>query len=144
MGGVEANCRIVLDFGDVTRDGAAQPRLGAPEPLRDHRDRRVDRVGRERGGPLRSRRWRRGPTGDVALHDAHRPRWLGADGTAADFDDAFADQLRRAGNRPEGGGLPVRLGGRTPCQSLGLIDQCYVERRQMAMPWMSAGRGGSR
>jgi predicted dehydrogenase len=134
MGGVECNCRVELRFGDVpatvrlSRDWARPDRYvitGTRGWIRwsvndaNHFDLGI--------GDL--------SVGTVELHDASTDGFgLGAGRVAADFDEAFALQLRRL-MADEGGG-PRYVSGSDALQSLGIIELCYDERRRMSMPWM--------
>ncbi|MBA3801796.1 MAG: Gfo/Idh/MocA family oxidoreductase [Acidimicrobiia bacterium] len=135
MGGVEANCRIELMFGDVpatvrlSRDWARPNRyvitgrdgwVAWTVNETNHFDYGISGTGY---------------AGDLTLHEAsvgvRRPT-LGA--VAGEFDEAFANQVRvlvdPASDARE------RVPGADALTTLGLIDRCYASRRQMPMPWM--------
>jgi predicted dehydrogenase len=131
MGGVEANCRIALSFGDVratvrlSRDWARPNRwlvrgskgtLGWTANEANHFDYGI--AGCDHAG-------------NFALHE---PTEVATDlmlgPPAADFDQAFANQLRRLIEKGE------YVSAEDALPTLGLIDRCYASRQPMAMPWL--------
>lgn len=135
MGGVEANCRITLTFGDVpatvrlSRDWARPNRyvirgrdgwLGWTVNETNHFDYGV-------GGT--------GYAGDVILHEASTDLHNATvGGVAGDFDEAFTNQVRVL-VAPKSDPSDVVPAADT-LTTLGLIDHCYASRRPLPMPWM--------
>ena len=130
MGGVEANCRIALSFGNVratvrlSRDWEQPNRyvirgrngwIGWTANETDHFDHGLAGTGY---------------AGRFVLHEESRIGGQPALGrAAADFDEAFANQLRALIG---GDHVPAS----EALQALGLIDRCYASRRPMPMPWL--------
>jgi predicted dehydrogenase len=134
LGGVEANCRVDLRFGDV----AATLRLSR-DWARPNRYRITGADGWISWDPIAASHYEFGFTGssvavECALHDVVS----GPDGpelgpAAMTFEDAFAEQLRRAiADDAESD----RVTGEESLATLALIDRCYSSRSAMSMPWM--------
>jgi predicted dehydrogenase len=134
MGGVEANCRVDLRFGDVV----ATLRLSR-DWARPNRYRITGADGWIAWEPGEPDNYEFGFTGSAFAAEcvmrevkdgAHRH---GDRSSAVTFDWAFVEQLRRA-IADEGG--PDRVSGDESLATLALIDRCYSSRSAMSMPWM--------
>lgn len=136
MGGVEANCRITLSFGDVpatvrlSRDWSRPNRyvitgsegwLGWTVNDANHLDLGIGSTG---------------DVGEVVLHRASpSARSSLAAPAAADFHEAFADQVR-ALVAPVGDGPDRSVAGEVALATMELLERCAAGRRPMAMPWL--------
>ena len=135
MGGVEANCRVALTFGEVP----ATVRLSRDWP-RPNRYLLTGRDGWIGWTVNETNRFDQGVhgtgfAGAVTLHDvpANRPQAaLGA--VASEFDEAFADQLRVLVD--PGGGPGTCIAGAEALPTLALIDRCYGSATRLPMPWL--------
>lgn len=135
MGGVEANCRIALTFGDVqatvrlSRDWAQPNRyvvtgrdgwLAWTVNETNHFDYGISGTAY---------------AGDFAVHAAsghmRRPA-LGA--LSGEFDEAFANQIRVLVD--DTSDPDENVSAADTVVTLGLIDRCYATRRRLPMPWM--------
>jgi len=141
MGGVEANCRIALSFGEVP----ATVRLSRdwPQPNRyvitgsqgwlgwnvndaNHLDLGIGSTG---------------DVGEVLLHRASPSAQSSFAPPAADFHEAFADQVRALVVTVQDG--PDRfVPGEVALATIELLERCAVVRRPMAMPWLEPVQGG--
>ncbi len=134
MGGVEANCRLGLRFGDVS----ATLRLSR-DWARPNRYLLTGADGWIAWEPNEADRYDFGFTGsgfgaESLLHDVE----LGVDGpafgpTSHTFESAFVQQLRLAISDDVGSNS---VSGQDALATLGLIDRCYSSRTAMSMPWM--------
>lgn len=141
MGGVEANCRVDLRFGDAT----ATLRLSR-DWARPNRYAITGADGWVVWEPGAPDHYEFGFTGspfaaacsiqEVAL-GGDEPEW---DPTALTFEWAFVEQLRRAVS-DEADSEPVS--GEESLATLALIDQCYSSRSAMSMPWMAPAGSAS-
>jgi predicted dehydrogenase len=135
LGGVEANCRVDLRFGDVpatvrlSRDWAQPNRY-----ILTGRDGwlawTVNEANRFDHGVAGSRFG-----GALTVHEVateRRQPTLGA--VASGFDEAFAHQLRvlvDPGSDPSSG-----IDGAEALSTLALIDRCYGSATRLQMPWL--------
>lgn len=141
MGGVEANCRVDLRFGDA----AATLRLSR-DWARPSRYLITGTDGWIAWEPDAPDRYDVGFTGsgfgaESLLHDVR----FGVDGpafgpTSHTFEWAFVEQLRLAISDELGSNS---VSGEDALATLGLIDRCYSSRTAMSMPWMVPVGGAS-
>ena len=141
MGGVEANCRVDLRFGDV----AASLRLSR-DWARPNRYLISGADGWIAWEPNEADRYEFGFTGSaVGAECVLREVVPGADGpafgaTPLTFEWGFVEQLRRAIS-DDADFTPVS--GAETLATLALIDRCYSSRSAMSMPWMVPVRNTS-
>lgn len=136
MGGIEANCRVALTFGEVratvrlSRDWARPNRY-----VLTGRDAwlswTVNETNHFAHGPSGSRY-----AGQVTVHEVTDGRGLPALGTVAgEFDEVFTDQLRGLmDSRGDAGGCVLAA---EVLPTLELLDRCYAVARPMPMPWLA-------
>lgn len=135
-GGVEANCRISLTFGDVpatirlSRDWPQANRyliLGRDGWLSwtvndgDHLDHGMAGVGF---------------VADLRLRPTASPSPAPARGRFGSFHRAFVDQLCAVVAPSDGG--PTAVSGAEALATTALVERCAAERRPMPMPWLVA------
>jgi predicted dehydrogenase len=141
MGGVEANCRVDLRFGDV----AASLRLSR-DWARPNRYLITGADGWIAWEPNEADRYEFGFTSsDIGAECVLHQVVPGADGpafgpTALTFEWGFLEQLRRAIS-DDSDFSPVS--GEETLATLALIDRCYSSRSAMPMPWMIPVRNAS-
>ncbi len=134
MGGVEANCRVVLRVGEAT----ATLRLSR-DWARPSRYLITGADGWIAWDPNAANHYEFGFTGStVGAECSLREVVLGADGpgfrpASLTFEWAFVEQLRRAIS-DDADSCPVS--GEESLATLALIDRCYSSRSAMSMPWM--------
>lgn len=134
MGGVEANCRVQLQFGHT----AVTLRLSR-DWARPSRYLMTGADGWIAWEPDAADRYDLGFTGsdfgvECLLHDVE----LGIDGpafgpTSHTFEWAFVEQLRLAVSHDT---RANSVSGEDALATLALIDRCYSSRSPMSMPWM--------
>lgn len=127
MGGVAANCRIHLRFGDGC---AGEVRLSRDWAEPDRYDFRFEK------GWLS---WHiHEPAGvRLGVHgDRHRLDGALREGAVQRFEDAFVAQLRNLVAAVRGQEEP-RVSGRDALESLRLIERCRAGRTLLPMPWLS-------
>lgn len=134
MGGVEANCRISLTFGDVpatvrlSRDWSRPNRyvITGRDGWLGWTVNEADRVDHALAGT--------GHVGELHL----RPAVPASDGSPTSrlgaFHRAFADQLRAVVASDDDGATTVS--GAEALATTALLERCLAARRSMSMPWL--------
>jgi myo-inositol 2-dehydrogenase / D-chiro-inositol 1-dehydrogenase len=134
LGGVEANCRIGLTFGEVP----ATIRLSRDWPQENRylitgRDGRLSWTVND-GDRLLHEVTRAGVVADQHLRPAASPSHSPSRGRFGSFHRAFVDQLVAVVAPCDGG--PIAVSGAEALATTALVERCAAVRRPMPMPWL--------
>ncbi len=138
MGGLEANCRLRLGYGN---GGRGEVRLSRDWPTEDVYTFVFDRgvvtweAGKANELQIRADGMRNPLKGGLVEYpDVDCRRW--GQRSARTAPQSFIEQLQNVIGAIRGE-QPLRVPGEEGLRSLQIIERCYAERRLMEMPWLS-------